>query len=106
MSATSQDQLGTVSDMATTLADRILMDRMIGRVTPIAKAETLWAASLLLEANQQPVPVIVTEALAQFRHPEADNDPEPVVEPGMDRAGGPMRVLSRLLRPLKAMVAA
>lgn len=96
MTASRQDRLGLVGEMAATLADRILMERVTGGDPVIARAETLWIASLLLEENGCPVPEIVTATLAQFRAPEMEGDAGTAAGPAAE-GKGPRRVLDRLL---------
>ncbi|MDP4027182.1 hypothetical protein Q8W71_31900 [Methylobacterium sp. NEAU 140] len=99
--APQQARLGKVSEMAATLADRILLERMTSGAIPLAKAEALWVASLLLEVNSFPVPFIVTDVLAQCRPPEPANDPEPIAEVLSNAEPASSGVFSRLLRPFR-----
>ncbi len=115
-STTQQDQLEIVSDLAASLADRMLMERLTQGKLPLANASRLWTASLLLEEHARPIPRIVTDVLEQVRHVEPD-DPDDDAVDGDDADGtyaGPdlaaarrparparRRGLTRLLRPFR-----
>jgi hypothetical protein len=66
-SPTQQDPLEIVSTLATPLADRMLMERLTRGTLPLADADRLWTAPLLLEAHRRPVPRIVADVLDQVR---------------------------------------
>jgi hypothetical protein len=115
-STTQQDQLEIVSDLAASLADRMLMERLTQGKLPLANASRLWTASLLLEEHARPIPRIVTDVLEQVRHVEPDDEdavdgddadgigagPEPDLAAAR-RAARPARRrgLTRLLRPFR-----
>ena len=76
-----QDQLETVSALATTLADRMLMERLTRGTLPLANASRLWTASLLLEEHERPIPRIVADVLDAVRHgAPAQDAPEPAAQ--------------------------
>ncbi|MGE8130021.1 hypothetical protein ACQKQD_23860 [Methylobacterium sp. NPDC080182] len=120
-STTQQDQLEIVSDLAASLADRMLMERLTQGKLPLANASRLWTASLLLEEHARPIPRIVTDVLEQVRHVEPGEPGEPGDDPAdgddtdgtgagpePDRAAArrparptPRRGLTRLLRPFR-----
>lgn len=83
-SPTQQDPLEIVSTLATPLADRMLRERLTRGTLPLADADRLWTASLLLEAHRRPVPRIVAAVAARRVAPAR-------------RAGR----LTRLLRPFQ-----
>ena len=104
-STTQQDQLEIVSDLAASLADRMLMERLTQGKLPLANASRLWTASLLLEEHARPIPRIVTDVLEQVRHVEPDDEdavdgddadgigagPEPDLAAARRAAGAPAR---------------
>jgi hypothetical protein len=112
-----QDQLETVSALAASLADRMLMERLTSGTLPLANASRLWTASLLLEEHEQPIPSIVADVLQQFRPVEpADDRDDPGGLDGPDPDAGPDAAaeeatalgraprkgrLTRLLRPFR-----
>jgi hypothetical protein len=114
---TPQDQLEIVSNLAASLADRMLMERLTEGKLPLANASRLWTASLLLEEHARPIPRIVADVLEQVRHAEpdgdrdverddadeADREPEPdlVAERRPGRSEARKRRLTRLLRPFR-----
>jgi hypothetical protein len=120
-STMQQDQLETVSALAATLADRMLMERLTRGTLPLANASRLWTASLLLEEHQRPIPRIVADVLDEVRHCEpaeeapgrtdeapgqAEGTPEPAAEarPAAARrheAGPRKGRLVRILRPFQ-----
>lgn len=101
-SGVPHERLGEVSVMAVTLADRILMEGLTKGTLPVAHGAILWVASLLLEENGHPVPVIVTEVLARFRHSELADDAEPDGEtPSAEYTAGPTSLPIRFPRPLQ-----
>ncbi|GJE11090.1 MULTISPECIES: hypothetical protein [Methylobacterium] len=120
-STMQQDQLETVSALAATLADRMLMERLTRGTLPLANASRLWTASLLLEEHQRPIPRIVADVLDEVRHSEpaeeapgrtdeapgqAEGTPEPAAEarPAAARrheAGPRKGRLVRILRPFQ-----
>ncbi|MDP4006683.1 hypothetical protein [Methylobacterium sp. NEAU K] len=109
-STTQQNQLEIVSALAASLADRMLMERLTSGTLPLANANRLWTASLLLEEHQRPIPGIVADVLAQVRHVEpgdgrdgADLDAGPDAAPaGQYDADTPRRGrLIRILRPFR-----
>jgi hypothetical protein len=107
-STTQQDQLEIVSTLATSLADRMLMERLTRGTLPLANADRLWTASRLLEAHQRPVPRIVADVLDQVRsgNPAGEREGSDaeialVAAVSARRAAPAPRAgrLSRLLRP-------
>ena len=106
-STMQQDQLETVSALASTLADRMLMERLTRGTLPLANASRLWTASLLLEEHQRPIPRIVADVLDEVRQGEpAEEAFEPVAEaravaaPGHEPASRRGRLV-RILRPFR-----
>jgi hypothetical protein len=109
-STTHHDQLQTVSALAATLADRMLMERLTRGTLPLANASRLWTASLLLEEHQHPIPRIVVDVLDEVRHSEPEEEThDPIAEAGPDvtvparRPGSapPKGRLVRMLRPFR-----
>ena len=100
-----QDQLETVSALATTLADRMLMERLTRGTLPLANASHLWTASLLLEEHQRPIPRIVADVLDAVRHgTPAEGTPEPAAQASPVTAAaarGPTPRTGRLIRILR-----
>ena len=104
-STMQQDQLETVSALAATLADRMLMERLTRGTLPLANASRLWTASLLLEEHQRPIPRIVVDVLDEFRQGgPTEEASEPVTEArptAVAAARGPAPRKGRLVRILR-----
>lgn len=110
---TQQDRLQIVSALAASLADRVLMERLTSGILPLSNAHRLWTASLLLEEHRCPIPGIVEDVLAQFRHvapaegrdatdPDAESGLDPGAAPEPANGPGPRKGrLIRLLRPFR-----
>ncbi|GEP11309.1 hypothetical protein [Methylobacterium gnaphalii] len=100
-----QSRLDTVSSLASTLADQLLTEGLASGAFCPEKGEALEKATLLLEECDHPVPDIVANALAQYRHDDLRGNGTSAADETADDAGrvtgGAKGAFFRLIRSVR-----